>query len=48
MQVYGTIAYSEGHNGSRAGPVDRKGGQVKKSHLNNFSLGVSPGRFVWL
>ena len=29
MYIYGTIAYSEGHNGGRAGPVDREGARKK-------------------
>ena len=44
-------AYSEGHNGSRSGPVDREDGIAKTSLSNNFSLrvlGMSPGSFVWL
>ena len=32
------IAYSEGHNGGRACPVDREDGIVKTSLSNNFSL----------
>ena len=31
MQIYGTIAYSEGHNGGRAGPVDGEDSVVKTS-----------------
>ena len=31
MYIYGIIAYSEGHNESRDGPVDREDGQAKKS-----------------
>ena len=41
------IAYSEGHNGSRACTVDREDGLEKTSLSNNFShrgLGMSPGR----
>ena len=49
-QIYGTVAYSEDHNGGRAGPVVREEGLAKTSLSNNFSLralGMSPGRFVW-
>ena len=49
--IYGTIAYSEGHNGGRTGPVDRVDSLVKTSVSNNIplrGLGMSPGRFVLL
>ena len=41
----------EGHDGGRAGPVDRDDGIVKTFLSNNVPLqaiGMSPGRFVWL
>ena len=41
------IAYSEGHNGSRACTVDREDGLEKTSLSNSFShwgLGMSPSR----
>ena len=46
-----TIAYSDGRNGSRVGPVDGEGARMKLPKYNTSSiwgLRGTPGRFVWL
>ena len=46
--IYGTIAYSEGHNGGRAGPVDREDSQAKKFPSDTCTFRDLRVRFVWL
>ena len=48
MQIYSTIAYSEGHNGSRAGPVDM--GKCQREAQYKFLLGPKrdPKQVCWL